>query len=376
MQVDQAVAVVRECRLFRDLEEECLSGIARVARREFFPAGHILFRAGEPATTAYLVEEGSVAIDIDVKFGMQTRRTATIEMVSRGHIAGWSAVASAKEYSATARCIEDTCAYAIDGDSFRGLFRADTGLGYTVMRRLVGLVRSRADRLTNTLAHVLSIASHDLKAPLHAVQSYHQVMLGGYAGDLTEKQRDMLVRCGERIKGLLELIDSVLDLSRLESGDMEKSLGSLVPIAEVCIENIRPQAASKGIHLEKRWDDHLPPVLVNSPRLQQAITNLLSNAVKFTPEGGRIALEMTESGRDIVVSVMDDGVGIGEDEIQKVFDDFFRGKGSNGTAGAGLGLSIARKIIKAHGGKMWAESPCSRFGRGTKVSFTLPKIGE
>jgi len=115
------------------------------------------------------------------------------------------------------------------------------------------------------------------------------------------------------------------------------------------------------------------PLIIGAPsRLQQVFNNLLGNAVKFTPDGGTITLKVSEEDDLILVTVMDTGTGISPEELPRVFGDFYRGIRVDET-GAGLGLSISKKIVEAHGGKIWAESPCSESGVGSKFTFTLPK---
>jgi signal transduction histidine kinase len=138
------------------------------------------------------------------------------------------------------------------------------------------------------------------------------------------------------------------------------------------VELMRPLAEDKGIELKSEVDEGLPPIYASRDRLRQVITNLLSNGIKFTPAGGVVAVK-AENGTDLVqVEVMDTGVGIPAEELPKIFDDFYRGL-SSADKGAGLGLSIAKRIIEAHGGKIWAVSPCRGSDSGSEFIFTLPK---
>lgn len=225
------------------------------------------------------------------------------------------------------------------------------------------------------LLRFLGIASHDLKAPLSAVQSYIKVMLGGFSGELTDKQRQMLERSSTRITEQLELISDLLDISRIEGGQIVKEMEevSLAQIVQDSVENVRAQAADKNIKLNAKIPAALPKLKASGARLKQAITNLLVNAIKFTPENGDVLLRVTEQNGDIYTEVMDTGVGISAEELPKIFDDFYRGSDQEKT-GAGLGLSIVRRVVNAHGGKIWVESPNpeDKKGRGTKFAFTLP----
>ena len=226
------------------------------------------------------------------------------------------------------------------------------------------------------LLRFLAIASHDLKAPLSAVQSYIQLMLGGFSGELTDKQRQMLGRSSTRITEQLELISDLLDISRIEGGQIVKEMEemSLSQVVNGSVEDVRAMAADKKIKLSTSIPASLPKLKASSVRLKQAITNLLANAIKFTPENGEVLLRLSDHNQDIYTEVMDTGSGISAEDMPKIFDDFYRGSDRE-KAGSGLGLSIVRRVVEAHGGKIWAESPNpeDKKGRGSKFTFTLPK---
>jgi len=226
------------------------------------------------------------------------------------------------------------------------------------------------------LLRFLAIASHDLKAPLSAVQSYIQLMLGGFSGELTDKQRQMLGRSSTRITEQLGLISDLLDISRIEGGQIVQEMEevSLSQVVKDSVENVRALAAEKNIKLSTRMPASLPELKASGVRLKQAITNLLVNAIKFTLEDGDVLLRITEQKDDICTEVMDTGTGISAEDMPKIFDDFYRGSDRE-KAGTGLGLSIVRRVVEAHGGKISAESPNpeDKKGRGSKFTLTLPK---
>ncbi len=235
-------------------------------------------------------------------------------------------------------------------------------------RKLVELDRLRT--------HFLAIASHDLKAPLAAVQSYLQVILGGFVGEVSHRQREMLARSSTRIQELLNLINDLLDATRIETGQIvrEMELIELRPVIENALENVRSQAAEKGLTLELECPEALPTLKASARRLGQVLTNLLHNAVQFTPAGGELQLSVNDLHDCVEVTVRDTGVGIPSQDLPRIFEEFYRGK-SVETKGAGLGLAIAKKIVEAHGGRIWAESPDPKTGKGSKFTFTLPKGG-
>jgi signal transduction histidine kinase len=227
------------------------------------------------------------------------------------------------------------------------------------------------------LLRFLAIASHDLKAPLSAVQSYIQLMLGGFSGELTDKQRQMLERSSIRITEQLGLISDLLDISRIEGGQIFQEMEGEVSLTQVVresLENVHALAADKNIKVGIRELKSLPKLKASGVRLKQAITNLLVNAIKFTPEGGDVLVRIAEQEGGICVEIMDTGAGISAEEMPKIFDDFYRG-GDREKAGTGLGLSIVRRVVGAHGGKIWAESPNpeDEKARGSKFTLTLPR---
>ncbi len=233
---------------------------------------------------------------------------------------------------------------------------------------------AKLEKEKNRFLRFLSIAAHDLKAPLTAIQGFLWVMLGGYSGELTDKQKNMLERSTRRINELLNLISDLLDIPRIETGQIVQEIKevSLREVVKHSLEDLRNVAKEKGIKLKVELPrNHLPKIKGSSPRLQQVITNLVSNAINYTPEG-EVTVRVEERDKDIQVEVMDTGIGIPPDDLPRVFDDFFRASNVE-VKGTGLGLSIAKRIVEAHGGKIWVESPCPENNTGSKFTFTLPK---
>ena len=230
-------------------------------------------------------------------------------------------------------------------------------------------------RLDRLKTYFLAMASHDLKTPLAAVQSYLQVMLGGFVGKLDDQHRHMLERSSTRINELFDLINRFLDLAQIEKGKVveEMELISLGEVLNSSVENIRVLAAEKSQELKADIPSNLPMIYASANHLKQVMINLLSNGVKFTPEGGKITLRARETDDHIEVAVMDTGIGIAPDDLPHLFNEFFRGKGGATAKGTGLGLSIARRIVEAHQGRIWAESPYADGQSGAKFVLTLPK---
>jgi len=229
----------------------------------------------------------------------------------------------------------------------------------------------------NRFLRCIRIAAHDLKAPLTAIQGFLWVMLGGFSGELTDKQRNMMERSSRRINELLNLISDLLDIPRIETGQIVQEIKeiSLREVVKRSLDDLRNVAKEKGVKLKVELSqNHLPKIKGSSPRLQQVITNLVSNAINYTPEG-EVTIRVSEERDHMRVEIIDTGIGIPPEDLPHLFEDFFRA--SNVEAkGSGLGLSIAKRIVEAHGGKIWAESPCPETNTGSKFTFTLPKKGK
>ncbi len=219
----------------------------------------------------------------------------------------------------------------------------------------------------------LGVAAHDLKAPLTAIQGYLWVMLGGYAGELSEKQKGMLERSTLRITELLTLISDLLDIPRIEIGQITQEMEevSLADIVKGCCDDLRNLAQQKGLYLNLELPQSLPQIRGSEARLRQVMNNLMDNAIRYTPTGS-ITVRVSEQKKDIQVEVMDTGIGIPREDMSRVFNDFFRGSNVE-TKGTGLGLSISKRIVEAHGGNIWVQSPVPETNNGTKFAFTLPK---
>jgi len=220
---------------------------------------------------------------------------------------------------------------------------------------------------------LLSVVAHDLQAPLVAVQSCISYVLDGYAGETNDEQKDWLQRSSRRIDGLLVLITDLLDIPRIELGQLKQEMAEIAlnDVINRSLEGLDIVARKKGLQLTVELPDRSPVIYGSSRRLQQVVTNLTNNAINYTNEGS-ITIKLTEDTDEIRVEVIDTGIGIPAKDLPRLFDEFSRGSNVE-IKGSGLGLSISRRIITAHGGKIWAESPLLEDGRGSKFIFTIPK---
>jgi signal transduction histidine kinase len=217
----------------------------------------------------------------------------------------------------------------------------------------------------------LANMSHELRTPLNAIIGFSEVLLQGIFGDVNEKQREYLDDVLSSGKHLLSLINDILDLSKIEAGRMELELSrfSLANALASGMTIVRERAARHGIALAAVVPDDLPEVEADERKVKQILFNLLSNAVKFTPDGGRVDVTAVVEGRDVRVNVRDTGIGIAAEDHEKVFEEFRQIGRERSREGTGLGLTLTKRFIELHGGRIWFESEA---GRGSVFSFTLP----
>lgn len=213
--------------------------------------------------------------------------------------------------------------------------------------------------------------SHELRTPVAALKALVETLEDGALED-PEAARDFLSRMHVEVDGLAQLVEELLELSRIESGQVSPrlqtaDLGSAVVTAA---ERLRPQAERQGLQLTVQASDGLPLVRIDPERIQHVVINLVHNAVKFTPPGGHIAVNVEQRGDEVLVSVADDGVGIAPDTLPRLFERFYKADKARAGGGTGLGLAIAKHLVQAHGGRIWAESPGA--GWGATFTFAIP----
>ncbi len=364
--------------VFKGLPGELRALVAAVGVEQRYSPGQRVFQEGDDSTHFYVIEEGRVALEMNVHVGRAegSGRRAFAAVIGPTESFGWSALVPPHTRTMSALAIQPTSVLAIDGQALQRLVADDAAAGAIIFGQLSELISSRLEEARAKLCFIISLVSHELKAPLAAVESYLQVMLGGYAGEMSEKQRAMVGRCSHRVQELIELINSLLRVSRIETGDLSQEIkpAALATIVGEAMENVGPAAAIKGIALRDRIPDGLPLLPLAPLRIQETITNLLDNAVKFTPSAGTVEILASDHPDFVEVEVVDTGMGIPLEEQPRIFDEFYRGEKAD-AKGLGLGLALVKKIVEAHGGRIWVESPPSGRTVGTAFHFTLWKSG-
>lgn len=219
----------------------------------------------------------------------------------------------------------------------------------------------------------VSMVAHELKTPLVAIEGFMQILQNHEIELSEEKQKDFIKRSSERVKGLFQLVNDLLDISRMELRDKYRELEiiNLLDIINTTIPLFELECADKNITVEIKCTEQLPPIKVEPNEISRVISNLFSNAVKYNKVGGVINITLNNSDNYVNFIIEDSGIGIKEDDQPKLFQEFFRAlnKKTRSVSGTGLGLTIVKRIVESYHGKIKFESV---YGEGTKFSVKLP----
>ena len=211
--------------------------------------------------------------------------------------------------------------------------------------------------------------SHDLRTPLAAIRWSADLLQTGSIGPLTPKQARLTDTIQSSSRRLLALVSQIVELGRVRAGRLQLDLRptDLRSVIDQAVEEVRPLAERGELRLEVSVPDDLPPTPADAERLHQIVVNLLANAVRFTPPGGRVSVHAAPEPGEVAVRVKDTGVGIPANLVSKIFDAYEQAH--HGRGGSGVGLTVVRMLVEAHGGRVWVES---EEGRGSCFTFTLP----
>ena len=218
----------------------------------------------------------------------------------------------------------------------------------------------------------LANMSHELRTPLNAIIGFSEVLTDRMFGELNEKQDEYLKDIYASGTHLLSLINDILDLSKIEAGRMELELTDFdLPTAiENALMLVRERAGRRSIALHTKIDNQIGQIRADERKVRQVVLNLLSNAIKFTPEGGRINVGAVSKDGSVEISVSDTGIGIAPEDQEAVFEEFRQvGTAAKKIEGTGLGLTLCRKFVELHGGRIWVKS---QEGVGSTFTFSIP----
>jgi signal transduction histidine kinase len=219
----------------------------------------------------------------------------------------------------------------------------------------------------------LANMSHELRTPMNAILGFSEVLAERMFGEVNEKQAEYLQDILSSGRHLLSLINDILDLSKVEAGRLELELGRFhLPTAlDNALTLVRERATRHGITLTQTVDPGVGDIAADERKVKQILLNLLSNAVKFTPEGGRVSVTVTSADGVITIAVSDTGIGIAPEDQAAIFEEFRQvgREDARKQEGTGLGLTLAKKFVELHGGRIWVQS---QVGQGSTFTFTLP----
>jgi signal transduction histidine kinase len=252
-----------------------------------------------------------------------------------------------------------------------------------VLAVLIGRLRRNRQQLEIANAHLADASrhksefmanmSHELRTPLNAIIGFSDVLEQSLFGELNEKQTDYTRDIATSGRHLLDLVNEILDLSKVEAGrmELERSEFALGDTIRAALAFVRERAAGHRIELDSLVREDLGTLFADERKIRQVLLNLLSNAVKFTPDGGRVAVRALRMDGEMQVSVQDTGIGIAPEDQPRVFEEFRQvGTTSDRSReGTGLGLTLAKRLIELHGGRIWIDSV---VGKGTTFTFAIP----
>ena len=238
--------------------------------------------------------------------------------------------------------------------------------------------KAQAEKASRAKSEFLANMSHELRTPLNAIIGFSEVLSDEHFGSLNDKQKEYTHDILESGEHLLALINDILDLSKIEAGKTELTLNllDLKQTVEATISLVRERADARNVAVSVNISDDIGTMRLDERKIKQILFNILSNAIKFTPNGGKIGVEVKKNGnKEVLVSIWDTGIGIDEKDKSKVFEEFQQIDNAYSRAypGTGLGMPLTKKLVELHGGTIWFESDGK--DKGTRFSFILPFKG-
>ncbi len=260
---------------------------------------------------------------------------------------------------------------------FEDLYHTKDNLEKKIKERTNELVKSlrEIEVINKAKSDFISSVSHELRTPLTSVKGFSSLLVDEKFGKLPEKARERLMKIDDNVDKLMHIVNTLLDISRIESGKMEVKIApfEITKIIKDLGDFLSPQLDAKKINLNLNLPGSLT-VYMDKNLIERVLINLINNAIKFTPEEGSITVECKQQNSQAIVSVADTGYGISKEDLPKIFEEFYRvnNPAIRQIKGSGLGLSLVKRIIDTHKEKIWVES---EVNKGTKFYFTL-KVAE
>ncbi len=258
---------------------------------------------------------------------------------------------------------------------FEQVYRSSQMLELKVQERTKQLASAfeEVQAISKHKSEFISAVSHELRTPLTSIKGYASILMLGKAGDIPDSVKERLEKINKHSDNLVKLINDLLDIARIEAGTTELKFvkTELAPILDNVHDLLTPQIKEKNIQFFTHLAPKTPQVSIDPNQVERILINLAGNAIKFTPENGTIRIDVQFDQEKIIISVSDTGIGIKKEDLPKLFNEFYRvdNEINQNVKGSGLGLTLAKKIVEAHKGKIWGTS---KPHEGSTFYFTLP----
>lgn len=243
-------------------------------------------------------------------------------------------------------------------------------------RQLASLLEE-VKHISRTKSEFISAVSHELRTPLTSIKGYAAILITGKLGNIPDPVKERLEKINTHSDNLVKLINNLLDIARIESGRVEMKMEEcdIAPLIENVRDLLTPQMREKNIQWQTEVDKNVPHLVLDKHQIERVFINLVGNAIKFTPEKGTICIRVHRDTEMATMEVSDSGIGIPKEDLNKLFDEFYRvdNEINQNVKGTGLGLSLVKKIVEAHKGRIWVAS---ELNKGTTFYFTLPLSAE
>jgi signal transduction histidine kinase len=357
--------------------------------------GELICQEGEPGDALFLIRSGHVAI-------FKGSLDAPIMLTCRGagEFVGEMALLEDLPRSASVVALEEVHLIKMTRDDFQRLLSDSTKLDIGMLRKLSSRLREADDLITTTTharrtlhtqvnelaaenqelldlqrlrEQTTDLVVHDLRNPLHSIGGAVGMLQMVLPEEILQENHELFELINNTCARMQRLVESLLDISRMESGEVELLLepANLPQLIQSAVTRVSPVLQSHGIASQVFMPAHLPRISIDIDKIDRVLINLLDNAIKFTPNGGLISVKAELRGSEIAVSINDTGSGIPPEQRDQIFERFARGtQGSSLVRGFGLGLTFCRLAVKAHDGRIWIED--GDGGMGCKSVFTLP----
>jgi signal transduction histidine kinase len=378
-------------RLLSSLDRQQLNQL--LAERRCLP-GEIILREGQPGDALYVIWSGRV-----VAFMGDVESPTILGYRGAGEIVGEMALLEKQPRSATVVALTDLRLLAISQENFYNLLKSEPALGLSIMEVLSSRLRvsdqerslgkyserrliSRVSELQTEKQQLLELQRlrqetsdliiHDLRNPLGSISLSINMLEMVLPEETLNENRQIIDVARHSCDRMIRLVDSLLEVSRMESGESQFHFAPL-DLAELLhgVASSALGARERNIHMVIDVPEGLSAINADRDKLERVVTNLIDNAIKYTPDQGQITLAVEAQGNEIVVSVVDTGPGIPENQRQRIFERFAQVSGDKrARRGFGLGLAYCRLAVEAHGGRIWVEP--GKNGLGSRFAFTLP----